>query len=677
MTIRYSKLISQRTFGLVGFASLITTGASLGCGASDELAVEQDGIVDEVASELAGSSVQCVTIRRGTFGTVSDTYVNRGAPSTNYGSSQTADISGQSLAQKYGLVRFDLSAIPANATITSASLKLTQSNTGAATLEARPLTVAPWNEATLTYSSYVGAYRTPAILASNASPVVNFDAKSAVQNWVSGAVANNGFTVLQAATTLTRFATSENATVSQRPALDVCFEAVAPAGYANCDGNILNGFEVSPCGNGGLCSVNADCASDVCQAGVCVAPAPAAVCGDGIVNQGAGVEECDDGNAIDGDACSNACQRPTCEYQDGSQHPAVLGMAANLGGGQSLATSMSNSAVPGLSIAIRDSQGNIYAATFGNSYNQAFDPSAPPLSPNTLFQAGSVSKAITALAYLKSGLAGPTLNKDIRPVIAPWIVPPYSITPAELLTHSAGTAPHGFTVGYWDGQLLPNAQQVVLGQSPASGPAVTFDASKRFIYSYSGGGYMLGQAWLEQVSGKGLDAFARDNLFVESGAKRTSYQQPLPASEHDAACGRAPELALAGKCRKAYGELAAAGLWSTPTDLACIAGNVTTNHQNVLATVASKSLSIGATPWKMGVGLFHRTANGVDESAGHMYEHSGANPGFRTEMLFFSDGRAIVAMDNASTAKGGIAHFATRALCRELGWPCSGVGLTQ
>ena len=369
------------------------------------------------------------------------------------------------------------------------------------------------------------------------------------------------------------------------------------------------------------------------------------------------------------DAPPDAPPPPRCASVDGTHDPAIVKMAANVtGDGRSIATIMTSFPTPGVSVAYRDANGMVHTAVFGNANNASFDANAPPLSSSTLFQAGSVSKPVSALAYLMASFADATLPVDIRPSVAGLVAPSYAISPAMLLTHTAGTTPHGYG-GYAPGAQLPTVDQIVQGVSPSNSPPVGFGTPG--AWSYSGGGLMLWNAWLNRETGTSLPAFVHDTLFVPAGATRSSYDGPLPMTEHDAACGHDPNR-LGNACRFSYPEYAAAGLWTTPKDLTCIGGYVARMRTDVLTRVTSQSIAIPSYPQRQGLALRHRPANGVDETQGHFFEHSGVNFGFCTTFLFFSDGRAVATMDNSCQ---GVAYVAARAMCRELGWPCAGANL--
>lgn len=376
-----------------------------------------------------------------------------------------------------------------------------------------------------------------------------------------------------------------------------------------------------------------------------------------------------------GQSClSGVCQLPyACSGTEGSAWGPIATMAADLTGDgtRTLASVMAvfpNAGMqrtPGVTLAVRELDGTVHTAVYGTAFNSSFDPAAPALSASTLFQAGSISKPISATAYLFTDALDGTRGVDLRPAVASLVTPPYAITPNDLLTHTAGTSVHGYG-GYLPGLRLPSVDQVVLGVSPANSLPVTFGTPGPWLYS--GGGLMLWEAWLERVSGRDLPSYVRDRLFVPAHATRSNYAHPLPATEHDAACGLDPVM-LPGVCRRNMPESAAAGLWTTPTDLVCMAGYAATRRADTLTLVQSRAVPIAGYPQRQGLGWRHRPANGVDETAGHFFEHSGTNYGFCSSLVFFSDGRSIAVMDNGCA---GVAAVVVRALCGRLGWTCSG-----
>lgn len=81
----------------------------------------------------------------------------------------------------------------------------------------------------------------------------------------------------------------------------------------SCEDGFRNGDETDidcgglcePCPEGGGCGDTEDCESGLCIDGTCSEP----VCGDGFV---AADEECDDGNEVDTDECTNVCTIAVC-----------------------------------------------------------------------------------------------------------------------------------------------------------------------------------------------------------------------------------------------------------------------------------------------------------------------------------------------------------------------------
>ncbi|MFO0762990.1 MAG: DNRLRE domain-containing protein [Byssovorax sp.] len=358
--------------------------AALGCaGAEPESAPPADEVAASPAEPVAEAQGAvkappvCVTFQRGVLGSVADTFLNQEKPANNYGANITDQASGAALLQQRALFRWNLSSIPADATVSSATVTLTQSNTGAASPRVH-LANTPWTEGTVTWNSFGNGYDA-AVLAnlSNASATINFSLLATVQGWVNGSIPNNGILIEQAAASTTKFMSSEWAVVGSRPKLKVCYQVTCGPNNADCDLDGTNGCEtaIDTPQNCGACGVacpplphaQASCAGGACGLGACdpgfgdcdgdpqngcETPLDTAtdcggcgaVCGDGDICNGdevcnAGVcdrgapLDCDDGVACTVDSCDPAsgcfsdpgpCQTPTCD--DGIQNGSETGI---------------------------------------------------------------------------------------------------------------------------------------------------------------------------------------------------------------------------------------------------------------------------------------------------------------------------------------------------------------
>jgi hypothetical protein len=173
------------------------------------------------AQEAVGTT--CISIRRGLgAGVVEDAYVTSAHPTDNFGLGYIL-AGGSPSGVKYGLVRFDLSAVPRGALITSATLRMVLA-AGPGSPAGLHRATAAWSEPTVTWSSFNGAFD-PALLASfqSAQGPVNANVQGVVQGWVAGAYPNDGFAIDRALTTNAAFNASEDPTATNRPQLDVCY----------------------------------------------------------------------------------------------------------------------------------------------------------------------------------------------------------------------------------------------------------------------------------------------------------------------------------------------------------------------------------------------------------------------------------------------------------------------
>jgi hypothetical protein len=180
----------------------------------------QDGVCGALTTGTCAPT--CITIQRGTSGTVADTHVVSTSASTNYGTNAILSTGGISGSTRYGLLRFDLSAIPSTAVITQATLTLNAFSGGGATERVHRIT-ASWAESTATWSSFASAFDATVAQSMTATSTYSGDVSTLVQSWVNGTYANYGFLLERDLSAATGLYASEYTTASLRPKLYVCY----------------------------------------------------------------------------------------------------------------------------------------------------------------------------------------------------------------------------------------------------------------------------------------------------------------------------------------------------------------------------------------------------------------------------------------------------------------------
>ena len=216
----------------------------------------------------------------------------------------------------------------------------------------------------------------------------------------------------------------------------------------------------------------------------------------------------------------------------------------------------------GVSIAVSDDDGDLstYCAGSGR-YGQDF-----PVNPDMLFQAGSVSKPMFALTLLRYADKGKIdLDADISGVV-PEFVKKGPVTFAALLSHTAGYNVHGFP-GY------PAAHEPLSLEDVLSGKGNTPRLRRIRPYGkqhmYSGGGITLAELAFTRITGMTLREAFQKEVAEPLGLKRTGFFQPLDEElvENAAFGWRLAQKEDAAHGYHYYPEHAAAGLWTTPTEL--------------------------------------------------------------------------------------------------------------
>lgn len=230
---------------------------------------------------------------------------------------------------------------------------------------------------------------------------------------------------------------------------------------------------------------------------------------------------------------------------------------------------MRETQIKGLSIAvIRD-----YKIEWAKGYGWADVAENRMVNTKTRFQAASISKSLNSMGILKLVQQGKlNLEADINEYLKSWKFPYDSlsknkeISTMNLLSHSAALGVHGFP-GYNRKDSLPNLIQVLNGQRPANTGAVRSYGEPGKGFKYSGGGTTISQLILMDITGKKYADWMWKNVLKPLGMKNSSYQQPPTDTTNLATGYHGNGEAVAGKYYL-YPEQAAAGLWTTPSDLA-------------------------------------------------------------------------------------------------------------
>jgi len=275
------------------------------------------------------------------------------------------------------------------------------------------------------------------------------------------------------------------------------------------------------------------------------------------------------------------------------------------------------------------------------------------VNENTLFQAASISKPVAAMAALRlveEGKLG--LDDDVNKYLKDWQIEENKYTTNEkitlrrILSHSAGLTVHGFA-GYAASDTVPDIIQVLNGETPANSGRIYPDTIPGSLYRYSGGGYTVMQKMLADITGMAFPDLMKEYVLSEIGMINSTYQQPLPAilEENAAAAYNDDGKMIEGRWHT-YPEMAAAGLWTTPSDLLRYALEV----QNSLKGESNKIISEVMTEEMLTAQI---DSHGLGPAVGGIgdsirFSHGGSNAGYRCQLMAFGQmGPGIAVMTNS------------------------------
>ncbi|KFC65533.1 serine hydrolase [Massilia sp. LC238] len=333
---------------------------------------------------------------------------------------------------------------------------------------------------------------------------------------------------------------------------------------------------------------------------------------------------------------------------------------------RTLAAEMARLNVPGVSVAVIRGGKIAWAKGYGVTH-----ANGAPVTPQTLFQAASISKPVAAMAALKMVEAGQLeFDADINTVLTSWKLPPgpakRPATLRQLLSHTAGTTVSGFR-GYAAGAQVPTLLQVLDGAAPANSGPIRIEGMPGDAWNYSGGGYTVVQQAMIDRSGRPFDALMEETVLKPLGMSDSSFAQPLPgALLARAALPHSENGKPTAGGAHTYPELAAAGMWTTPTDLAKFALALQRGAggaDGVLSPTMTRTM-LRPVMNNYALGLH------IDGKAPqHAFSHGGSNMGYQNTLYaYVARGDGAVVMTNGD---GGaqLAQSVIRAIAAEYRWP--------
>ncbi len=334
--------------------------------------------------------------------------------------------------------------------------------------------------------------------------------------------------------------------------------------------------------------------------------------------------------------------------------------------------------LPGLSVAVVDDYRIVYAGAFGEKEAG----SGNRVDTETAFGAASISKAVTALVAAMLAEDGVIdLDAPVATYLRRWQLPDSVFTKDKpstlrhLFTHTAGTNQSGYGA-HFRGDDLPTLAETLKGEKQGAGRdplAVMWPPETRF--RYSGGGFVIAQMAIEDATGKSLAALAEEMLFRPLGMHNTSFRQfgqsGFPAN---AAKAHQADRTLAGPGGfPIYPQTAAAGLWSTPTDMAILMTDLQKALEGDRGTVISPWVACETTRVQTllkaggwGLGWMRYLADGNLD----WFSHSGYGAGIGGQvMATMEGGRAITVFGNgAHGARVPAINAVVAMVIKDRGW---------
>ena len=326
---------------------------------------------------------------------------------------------------------------------------------------------------------------------------------------------------------------------------------------------------------------------------------------------------------------------------------------------------MEEHGVPGVSLAVIDD----FAVAYVRSYGDA-EPGRP-VTPDTLFQAASLSKPVAGLVAAAIAEQGRVdLEADVTTMLTSWTLPPIgydeTITLRMLFAHRAGINVPGFP-GYTLSENLPELDRLLLGVRDKNEP-MRVVAQPGIERNYSGGGFLIAQLAIEDHTGLLFEDIAETEVFDVLGMELSTFRLFYPEDREALAVGyRADGTEVAGGGWHQYPETTAGSMWTTADEYAVLVADVMRSYVDDSGMVLDQATTELLLDPDFAVGF------GVSrEQGGIAIGHDGDNAGYKSEFVAVPHlGQGVVLLTNSDSGLD-LTSAVIDEVGGQFGWPWTG-----
>lgn len=205
-----------------------------------------------------------------------------------------------------------------------------------------------------------------------------------------------------------------------------------------------------------------------------------------------------------------------------------------------------------------------------NGYGYADAGEDIPVTENTVFQAASISKSLTAWGILNLVEEGKLdLDKPVSSYLTRWELPPSEydasgVTIRRLLSHTSGIAHVGGYAGFDPNESLQTLEESLTSAKDAFGEGVRIVRQPGTKIEYSGGAYTLLQLVIEEASGLPFEEYMKNEVLTPLEMDQSGFALDSAMEENLSIVYGTDGSPVPGRIFTAK---AAAGLYTTAHDL--------------------------------------------------------------------------------------------------------------